>query len=266
MDECEKIIQAVAERDVLWNLENRNYKNNKIKAKEWEAIAQQLNMPMEFIKKKWRSLRDTYSRAISKKPVSGQAAECDDEEVGGKYSAQMEFLRAHLRHRQTIGNYTPSHYSSEETLTPSPTPLAPVGKTSNKYSEEAPQTSTQAMENYGNNPEPALNSPIQTNVDSEPFLNPPKRRRIEKQQSKIEKTFVNTMMTVQEFLTKLREPPSIILQSPSPSQLTSEDELFCCSLVEKLAKFPIHLRNSSKLEMLRFLNEVELNWIQEGGE
>lgn len=232
MDEGEQIIKLVSERDVLWNLSHRNYKNNKIKAKEWNIIAEELNMPMEIVKKKWRNFRDNYARAISKKSISEEAE--SDNDCFGKYSAQLEFLRPHLRHRSRTGNYR------------SP-------------SQDEPSMSPSLLQTYEDQNSIWVNSlDVEDTYQSTPnshSAEPPKKRK----KDDTDKTLISTMESVQEFLKKPSKK-SVIVQQSSHERLTTEDELFWGSLMEKFSKFPLHLRNTAKEEMLRYLNQLEMNW------
>ncbi|XP_055858944.1 uncharacterized protein LOC129921238 [Episyrphus balteatus] len=67
----------------------------------------------------------------------------------------------------------------------------------------------------------------------------------------LETTFLSTMKTVQESLKRPHQ------DKPSKSTSDDEDDLFCQSLIKKIKKFPLSLKNDAKLEMLRFLNSVE---------
>ncbi|XP_055845810.1 transcription factor Adf-1-like [Episyrphus balteatus] len=71
--------------------------------------------------------------------------------------------------------------------------------------------------------------------------------------TEMETTFLSTMESVQEFLSVPRKSK---LNKTSTSD-DEEDDFFCKSLVKKLKKFPIAVKNDAKLEMLRYLNSIE---------
>lgn len=92
-------------------------------------------------------------------------------------------------------------------------------------------------------------------ADEKPFLTPipefmdkknsaPKRKK----KNNLEKSLIETMKAMQQYLGRSNRAPSS----------NSEDELFCKSIFVKIAKFPLEVKNDAKINILRYLNEVEM--------
>lgn len=240
--EVEKIIELVRAKEVLWNLSDTNYKNNKFKAVQWKAISNELNMPIANVKTKWRSIRDTYARNLTKRGGVEQTTE--DCEIGYKYAAQLKFLRPHLRHRSSNKSY---YAVSKEEPQINFQDLVSVSETQDSCQSYS-SNSTNDTENLENS---SVTTPKAKKV--------PKKLKNKNSQEDY-KSLLSTVKTVGDLV---REPhkPTIIMHQIPIQNAEKEDELFCRSLVQKMAKFPVNIRNSTKFEMLRFLNEVEEKWL-----
>ncbi|XP_055913135.1 transcription factor Adf-1-like [Eupeodes corollae] len=108
----EKLVEIVRCHAILWDLTNPNYKNIKKKAAIWKNIADELGLPIDVCKKKWKTLRDCFSRELHKKPKSVQAAE--EPESSWKFRDQMKFIREHMKPRPTTRNITSSLCNMED--------------------------------------------------------------------------------------------------------------------------------------------------------
>ncbi|XP_041978025.1 uncharacterized protein LOC121732268 [Aricia agestis] len=84
-----KLINCVMPRRYLWDLEDSNYKDKRMVAKGWNEVAEEMKMPMQMIRNKWKNLRDMYNRELRKSP--GLAS---PEEYKGrwKYFRSLSFL------------------------------------------------------------------------------------------------------------------------------------------------------------------------------
>lgn len=248
MDEVdeEKIIKLIKSKDVLWNLSNINYKNNKFKAKEWEDISNEMNMPIDVIKKKWRNLRDTYSRNLAKKGIFGYPKTIEDGEIKWKHASQLDFLRGHLKHRLSHGGYDkPSKQEAQENL---------------QYSVSSSETQFSCHSQSSSSSQTPQTDYTVTNFVNDIEEQVPKKMRSTDSEKNEKNNFLSTIKTVGDFVRKPREH-TILVQQTQPQNADTEDELFCRSLVQKMSKFPVSIRNSTKVEVLRFLNEVEENWL-----
>lgn len=104
MDE-ERLIQLVEMRSYLYDTSSFHYKNLNKVAAGWEEIARELEVSdVEQCRKKWKSLRDTFTRIQKLGPPSGS-------EVSGRkewrHLKSMWFLLPHLRERSSK-NSSPS--------------------------------------------------------------------------------------------------------------------------------------------------------------
>ncbi|XP_071652264.1 uncharacterized protein [Temnothorax longispinosus] len=71
----ELIIHYVRSLPQLWDFKNKEYRDNVVKKKLWCQVAQELNVTDEFVKNRWRQLRDRYIKEKKKSVTkSGQAA------------------------------------------------------------------------------------------------------------------------------------------------------------------------------------------------
>ncbi|XP_023018562.2 uncharacterized protein [Leptinotarsa decemlineata] len=112
----EELIELVRKYEVLYNPKCKEYKDHLIRTTAWEEIAQKLNEPVEKCKDNWTKLRNAYASAIKrrKNKKSEQAA---SQVIAWKYEEQMNFLRPHMKSRNTKTNLA------------EPTPESPIDMT-----------------------------------------------------------------------------------------------------------------------------------------
>lgn len=89
----EDIIEVVKQHEMLWNSNNPNYRNNDLRMKEWEEVANHFNVSVEDIKRKWKALRDSFVRNYFK-PV-------EDKFKAWNYYSQMKFLGPHVKYKKS---------------------------------------------------------------------------------------------------------------------------------------------------------------------
>ncbi|KAJ8977064.1 hypothetical protein NQ317_017226 [Molorchus minor] len=66
--DSEKLISLVYENRCLWDMKNKQYHNRDISRKTWEKISKEMNANITAIKGRWRGLRDTFRKELSKLP------------------------------------------------------------------------------------------------------------------------------------------------------------------------------------------------------
>ncbi|KAM7309330.1 transcription factor Adf-1-like [Ixodes scapularis] len=101
----EMLIDEVEKRPILWDLSDKEYKNNDKKKHVWNTIGTILGVEGPKATKRWKSLRDTY---VKKKrdvnaPRSGAGAD-EVVVVCWAYFKRMTFLNDTLEYTQTSGN------------------------------------------------------------------------------------------------------------------------------------------------------------------
>uniref|UniRef100_A0A2A4JCK4 MADF domain-containing protein n=1 Tax=Heliothis virescens TaxID=7102 RepID=A0A2A4JCK4_HELVI len=69
MNFIERLIKEVANRPVLWNRYENDYNNRAVMDQEWDNIAEALDKDKDFVKQKWRNLRDQFQREYKKVKV-----------------------------------------------------------------------------------------------------------------------------------------------------------------------------------------------------
>ena len=70
------LIDSVHEHEVVWNTSKASYKNKNVQEAAWQRIAESIGLAgrPNFVKIKWRDLRDTYRKKLkSETPKSGDA-------------------------------------------------------------------------------------------------------------------------------------------------------------------------------------------------
>lgn len=89
----------VRERESLWKMSHKEYKNRMIAYSLWEQIA--TNLPGDFsvdeVKDKWKKLRESYTKSKAYIP-SGSAASSSKKQH--KFCHQMKFIDDVIKHRQ----------------------------------------------------------------------------------------------------------------------------------------------------------------------
>lgn len=89
----------VRERESLWCMKNKEYRNRMVATTLWEQIA--TNLPGDFsgeeVKAKWKKLRESYSKSKVYIP-SGSSASSSKKEH--KYFHQMKFIDDVIAPRQ----------------------------------------------------------------------------------------------------------------------------------------------------------------------
>ncbi|XP_041972052.1 uncharacterized protein LOC121728022 [Aricia agestis] len=102
----EIFIQTVQNYPVLYDTSHKDYKNNRIKNKIWNSIADIIGQSDgDHLKKKWKNLRDAYSKHLRTcKTTTGQAAKLVDRYKTWPWANLMSFLRQHLEFAETSSN------------------------------------------------------------------------------------------------------------------------------------------------------------------
>ncbi|XP_071642130.1 uncharacterized protein [Temnothorax longispinosus] len=117
----ELIIHYVRSLPQLWDLKNKEYRDNVLKKKLWCQVAQELNVTDEFVKNRWRQLRDRYLKEKKKSVTkSGQAAH---HYFPWPLMASLSFLSDVVEPRKTVTNcqsFVIKRPSSIDTSSPVP--------------------------------------------------------------------------------------------------------------------------------------------------
>ncbi|CAH0561721.1 unnamed protein product [Brassicogethes aeneus] len=123
-DVVPKLIEAVQARPALWDHTlPLKYRGRDLKEKLWKEVHKEINgaLPLEYLDKKWRNLRDTFLRYSKKLTPSGPGR---DDKKKWKYFDILFFLSEKNASRQTHSNI-PNELSSEpenQMDSPSPSP------------------------------------------------------------------------------------------------------------------------------------------------
>ncbi|XP_055851047.1 uncharacterized protein LOC129915509 isoform X2 [Episyrphus balteatus] len=88
----DEFIIKVKQHEMLWDSNNENYRNNELRAKEWELIAAHFSCSVEECKRKWKALRDSFVRNYFK-PIK-------EKYKNWNYYSQMKFLGPHVKYKK----------------------------------------------------------------------------------------------------------------------------------------------------------------------
>ncbi|XP_062135696.1 uncharacterized protein LOC133845288 isoform X2 [Drosophila sulfurigaster albostrigata] len=101
MAKVELLIKLVKKHKMLYDMEDEDYKNTKKKDKIWNEIGLELEESGDELKKKWKNLRDSFSKYVrSTKCTTGQAAV----HKTWIWAKQMEYFRPFISFAKTSSN------------------------------------------------------------------------------------------------------------------------------------------------------------------
>ncbi|CAM4606717.1 unnamed protein product [Leuciscus chuanchicus] len=113
-ERLERLILAVSECRFLYDLSDEGYRDTNRKSAAWRKVAEEVDMSVEEVKKKWRDLRDAfvrYRREDQSRRVSGAAA---SQKRPWRYAQIMSFLLPFITPRRTTSNLTETEVESQE--------------------------------------------------------------------------------------------------------------------------------------------------------
>ncbi|XP_017466883.1 PREDICTED: uncharacterized protein LOC108359498 [Rhagoletis zephyria] len=103
----EILISEIRKRSVLWNKSHCRYKDRRSAEKEWNEVAKNVGVPKQDAKKKWRNLRDQFSKELKKIP-KGKSGDTQDQALiytgRWRYFKSLLFLRDTIFPRETARN------------------------------------------------------------------------------------------------------------------------------------------------------------------
>lgn len=129
----EEFIGSIFMKPELWDQTSAKYRNRVLVDRGWRALSEEFAMPGKWIfyskqqtkakipensdsdllfwlsanelRKKWKSLRDTYGRELKKQPVS-RSGDAGDKAIGSTwpYFICMQFLKHQMKPRKATGN------------------------------------------------------------------------------------------------------------------------------------------------------------------
>ncbi|XP_077523052.1 uncharacterized protein LOC144133846 [Amblyomma americanum] len=101
----EALITEVERRRVLWDVRDRDYKNNMKRDQAWRAIAVALSVDVTQVMKRWKSLRDTFMKKRKEVTAIKSGAGADSVvNVRWPHFNQLLFLLDTLEYPETRGN------------------------------------------------------------------------------------------------------------------------------------------------------------------
>ncbi|CAI6376018.1 unnamed protein product [Macrosiphum euphorbiae] len=111
----EQLIVLVQQYKHLYDISDSNYHNNLIKDNSWEEIGKMLSTTGEACKNKWKSLRESYRKAMNaRKTKSGQSGK---KIRPWRLESQMEFVKSYLfsQSEEAMSNFSALSPSSPTT-------------------------------------------------------------------------------------------------------------------------------------------------------
>lgn len=106
-----KIIHLYRSHPVLWDIKNKSYRRQDLKATAYDAIARKMNMTVESVKKKIKSLRSTYTGEKRKMFLSKSKPDGEEYRTALSWFSEMSFLDnlVSIRKPVEIIHYAVSH-------------------------------------------------------------------------------------------------------------------------------------------------------------
>ncbi|XP_055377007.1 uncharacterized protein LOC129609139 [Condylostylus longicornis] len=86
------LIEFVQNNSFLYDARHEHYRNTMIKDEKWLEISKEFDMPVEKVKQRWKSLRDSYNRYKKKITNSSGSVESGKLQVDWKYFNKLRFL------------------------------------------------------------------------------------------------------------------------------------------------------------------------------
>ncbi|KAG8177480.1 hypothetical protein JTE90_008664 [Oedothorax gibbosus] len=97
----ENLIAEIAKRPVLYQVKTKSFKDTVAKDNNWLEIEKVLNIKVEELKKRWKTIRDYYVRNSKKKPTGSQAKK---KRVDERRTRSLSFLENYSLARSTYTN------------------------------------------------------------------------------------------------------------------------------------------------------------------
>ncbi|XP_017481956.1 PREDICTED: rho GTPase-activating protein gacF isoform X1 [Rhagoletis zephyria] len=123
-DNTTEFIDIVKKYDVVYNTHNPDYKNVEVKMKVWSQIAEEIGLSIDASKRKWKNLRDSYTKYLRSFRVGTKTskkyqywAHADHMDFLKPYQGPGRVLaRVHTyRHSNGNSNSSNSHKANEDT-------------------------------------------------------------------------------------------------------------------------------------------------------
>ncbi|BES93324.1 BESS motif [Nesidiocoris tenuis] len=106
-----QLIHAVHEHRAIWDSSSTDYHNPLVKYMSWQAIETSTGIECGVVKKRWTTLRDSFTKAFRRLQTAKQSG-AGSRKVKYKYYYDMLFLAPTLR--QTIELNSPSDFKDED--------------------------------------------------------------------------------------------------------------------------------------------------------
>ncbi|KAG8183847.1 hypothetical protein JTE90_005311 [Oedothorax gibbosus] len=100
--EEEKIIAEIAKRPVLYQVDKKSFKDTVAKDNNWLEIEKVLNIKVEELKRRWKTIRDYYVRNSKRMPTGSKAKK---KKVDERRMRCLSFLDNYSLARSTYSNF-----------------------------------------------------------------------------------------------------------------------------------------------------------------
>ncbi|TMW46326.1 hypothetical protein DOY81_008596 [Sarcophaga bullata] len=88
----EQIAEFVRDNPVLWDKKHAEYKNMKAKDRQWFRLATILGIPVDTVKRRWKTMRDRYYRISKRQDVASIISNNGNRITKYKYGGLLHFL------------------------------------------------------------------------------------------------------------------------------------------------------------------------------
>ncbi|KAG5893037.1 hypothetical protein JTB14_026589 [Gonioctena quinquepunctata] len=181
--DCELLITLVHERRSLWDQKSKQYHNRELNKKLWKEVATEMKLVGDVVRQKWRGLRDTFRKELSKldQKRSGDGAD-DEPQSKWQYFKNMLFIKDQFAPRQTIDTIENATQYSTGAETDEDVTLGPMNN--NDQSQLEIETDDQFQLDFATGDQSQAG--IVTEINQQSFSNNKKRSATD--QSKSNKT------------------------------------------------------------------------------
>jgi hypothetical protein len=263
----ENLIEEIRNTPIIFNFRLKENKDIIAKENAWRKVAEAMNLSVDAVQKKWKGLRDRYTREkkkIEDGKASGAGVE-DDIRDGSKFEHfdSMSFLNGFIKHRATTGNMSiptakvtdPEDCNKGSSSSPlssgsgegtdSTTPVHVEGEPS-----ESPTTISSSASSTGLG-ETSTTLPGPSNQGGEP------RRKRRKESEGSDKFEENMMASIQSLTTVAKG--FFGTQNNQKSHTMDEDDLFGCTVATSLKRLQPRMKGLAKMSIQQTLWQMEFN-------
>ncbi|XP_062538739.1 uncharacterized protein LOC134207014 [Armigeres subalbatus] len=221
-------ISVIKKHPVLYVKSSKAYRNVFIKDNVWLNVANEVKLPTDEVKSKWKHLRDRFMkelRRVEETTASG-AGTATVYEPTWRFYEELSFLAEHCKRRSTTSNYKPSVTQQQDALT------SPQGDGQDSFIvEEQEYEDLEILEDVENE----NSTPMSSTSVSEPNKRKRKELALDNKMHKIMDIVGDVASSIQ-------------------SEQTNRHKDFCCYLGRRMSMLPKKVARDLEVEFTARVN------------